>query len=343
MRIACLTVSAYLQIRALQGRGDQALFWQVFHPNSFYSTLNLSKQQMNKIEFCATLLAAMLAISPPSFANISVRDDSGALVTVKTPAQRVISLAPHVTELLFAAGGGKHIVGVVAYSDFPAAAKTIPQVGDNRQWDMERIIAMRPDLLVVWQHGNSEQQIEALRKLGVPMFYSEPKKLSDLADSVEKLGQLMGTSQEAQAQASAMRSQLQNLRQQYATRAPVRLFYQVWDKPLYTLNGKHIVSDAMHICGGENVFAALAITAPNVSIEAVLKENPEVIISGEKNNQAGDGLAMWHGYKSLLATQRGNLLPINGDLLSRSGPRMLQGSKMLCELLDVARQKRVKK
>ncbi len=290
-----------------------------------------------------TLLASVLlasCLTHYAHAEISVRDDSGAMVSLKQPAQRVISLAPHVTELLFAAGGGKQVVGVVAYSDFPAAAKAIAQVGDNRQWDMERIIALKPDLLVVWQHGNSEQQIAALRKLGVPLFHSEPKKLDQIADSVAKLGRLLGTDQIAEQQAKTMRSQLQELRQQYSKRAPVRLFYQVWDKPLYTLNGKQIVSDAMQVCGAENVFAALPITAPNVSIEAVLKENPEVIISGEKNNQAGDGLAMWQAYASLLATKRGNLLPINGDLLSRSGPRMLEGTKMLCELLDKVRQKR---
>lgn len=304
---------------------------------------NLSMTTYCKFIACLAFVLAIVSTSAlVSAAPLSVRDDSGALVELKKPAQRVISLAPHVTELLFAAGGGAKIVGVVAYSDFPLAAKAIPQVGDNRQFDMERLMALKPDLLVVWQHGNSEQQITALRKLGVPMFYSEPKKLDDIAASVEKLGVLLGTQQEAQQVAGEMRKQLQSLRNKYANRPKVRLFYQVWDKPLYTLNGKHIVSDAMQVCGGENVFAPLAITAPNVSIEAVLQENPEVVISGEKNNHAGDGLSMWAGYKSLLATQRGNLLPINGDLLSRSGPRLLQGTAMLCDLLDIARSKRNK-
>lgn len=303
---------------------------------------NFSLFSMHTYRQIVTGFALAFAIAPVAAAPLSVIDDSGAQVELKKPAQRVVALAPHVTELLFAAGGGPAIVGVVAYSDFPAAAKSIPQVGDNRQLDMERLIAMKPDLLVVWHHGNSEHQITALRKLGVPMFFSEPKKLDEIPASVEKLGILLGTQPKAQQVASEMRNQLQHLRKTYANRPKVRLFYQVWDKPLYTLNGKHIVSDAMQVCGGENIFASLAITAPNVSIEAVLQENPEVIISGGRVAQPDEGVGMWTGYKSLLATQRGNLLPINADLLSRSGPRMVQGTAMLCELLDKVRNKRPK-
>ena len=273
-------------------------------------------------------------------AELSVVDDSGKTVSLKTPAKRVISLAPHVTEMIFAAGGGKQLVGVVSYSDFPEEAKKIQNVGDNRQWDMERIIALKPDLLVVWQHGNSERQIDGLRKLGVPLFYSEPKKLDDIAESVQKLGVLMGTEVVAQASAKKYHEQLDQLRARYAQRPVVRMFYQVWDKPLFTLNGKHIVSDAMKLCGGENIFAPLPITAPNVSVEAVIKENPEAIFSGDRSNQSGAGLGLWKNYTSILAVQRGNLFSLDGDLLSRSGPRMIAGAALICEKLDQVRQKR---
>lgn len=290
------------------------------------------------------LSSLSLALLAPVWGqSVQVADDIGQQVRLNKPAQRVISLAPHVTELLFAAGGGKQLVGVVAYSDFPPEAKQITQVGDNRQWDLERIIALKPDLLVVWQHGNSEHQINALRKLGVPMYYSEPKKLDDIAASIERLGTLLGTPKQAQENARNYRQQMHNLRQQYAGRSTVRVFYQVWDKPLYTLNGKHIVSDVLAMCGGENIFASLDVLAPNVSAEAVVKEDPEVIISGDQNEQGSNGLRLWRAWPGMRAVKNGNLFAVDGELLGRSGPRMAQGAAILCEKLELVRQKRTAK
>ena len=172
---------------------------------------------------------SLLTACLQAHAAISVKDDAGATVTVAKPAQRVISLAPHVTELLFAAGGGSHVVGVVSYSDFPAEAKKIPEIGTNREVDLERIMAMKPDLIVVWRHGSSERQIDMLQKLGIPMFHSEPQKLEDIADNVQKLGQLMGTDAVAGPAAADLRGKIANLRSCYAKRPVVRTFYQVWD------------------------------------------------------------------------------------------------------------------
>jgi len=279
-----------------------------------------------------------LAAGVSAHAAVTVKDDDGNTVTVQKPAQRVISLAPHVTELLFAAGGGSHVVGVVAYSDFPEAAKQVPQVGSNRELDIERIIALKPDLFVVWRHGSSERQIEMVRKLGVPVYHSEPHKLEDIPASLLKLGQLMGTDAVARPAAADLSRQLASLRAQYANRAPVRSFYQVWDKPLYTLNGEHIVSDALRLCGGENVFARLPVTAPVVSIEGVLQENPEAIFATAEKNYGG--VSMWKPYGSLTAVRNDNLFTIDGNLLNRSGPRMIAGAAMLCEKLELARTHR---
>jgi iron complex transport system substrate-binding protein len=273
-------------------------------------------------------------------AAVTVKDDDGNLITLQKPAQRVISLAPHVTEMLFAAGGGSHVVGVVAYSDFPEEAKKIPQIGSNREVDLERIMALKPDLIVVWRHGSSERQIEMVRKLGVPMFHSEPQTLEAIADSVAKLGQLMGTESAAGPVAADLRRQLAGLRSRYANRPTVRAFYQVWDKPLYTLNGKHIVSDALRLCGGENIFAKLAVTAPVVSVEGVLQENPEAIFATAEKNYGG--VSMWKPYGTLLAVHNDNLFTIDGNLLNRAGPRMIPGAAVLCEKLELARQHRGK-
>lgn len=170
------------------------------------------------------LLISAALCATQAQAAITVHDDDGKAVTLQKPAQRVIALAPHVTELLFAAGGGGKIVGAVSYSDYPEAAKQIPRVGDNRQVDMERLLAMKPDLLVIWRHGSSERQIEQLRQLGIPMYHSEPKKLDQIADNLEKIGKLLGTEAAANSAARELRQKLAALRAQYAGRPPVRTF-----------------------------------------------------------------------------------------------------------------------
>lgn len=285
------------------------------------------------------LLAALLAATTfNAHAAITVQDDDGNTVTLQKPAQRVIALAPHVTELLFAAGGASRIIGTVTYSDYPEEAKKIPRLGDNRLVDMERLIAMKPDLIVVWMHGSSERQIETIRQLGIPTFHSEPKTLDGIADSLLRLGQLMGTENVAQPAAADIRRQLAALSRQYANRPPVRLFYQVWDKPLYTLSGMHIVSDAIRLCGGVNIFQDLKTTAPVVSIEGVLQADPEAIFGTAEKNYGGVNL--WRPYKTMTAVRNDNLFTLNGELLNRSGPRMIPGTAALCEKLDLARQHR---
>ncbi len=288
----------------------------------------------------AAAVALLVAWSALSQAALSVRDDAGKLVVLAKPAQRIISMSPHVTELLFAAGGGGRIVGAMNFSDYPEAAKAIPLIGSNNQIDLERVIALKPDLLIVWQSGNTARQLEQLGRLGVPMFYSEPRKLDDVAESLLRLGQLMGTEQIARPAAAAFRRKIAALAGKYAKRPPVRVFYQIWDKPLYTLNGQHIVSDALALCGGENIFAGLNVVAPAVSIEAVLQANPEVIFGGDQHDPLDAGINLWKPYKTLLAVRRGNLFTLGGELLTRAGPRMADGAASLCEKLEQARQRR---
>lgn len=289
---------------------------------------------MKKLIFAAALLASAAASAAP----ITVRDDDGNVVTLQKPAQRVIAMAPHVTELLFTAGAGDKIVGAVTYSDYPEAARKIPRVGDNRLIDMERVAAMKPDLIVIWMHGGFERQIEGLRKLGIPLFHSEPTKLEGIADNVVRLGQLMGTETVANAAAEDIRQQFAAMTRQYAKRPPVRLFYQVWDKPLYTLSNKSIVSDAIRLCGGVNIFADLKVTAPVVSVEAVLQENPEAIFGTSEKDYGS--INLWKPYPNMLAVKNNNLFRLEGELLNRAGPRMVTGTKALCEKIEEARQHR---
>ncbi|HEY0847631.1 MAG TPA: cobalamin-binding protein [Noviherbaspirillum sp.] len=288
------------------------------------------------------LFALLCMLSTCASAVIKVQDDAGDTVVLQKPAQRVVSLAPHVTELLFAAGGGDRIVGAVNYSDYPPEAKKIPRVGDNRQVDIERLIALKPDLLVVWRHNASVRQMEQLRKLGIPLFYSESHKLDDIPEAVLRIGQLLDTEQHAKQSATELKQRIDSLVARYRNRPAVRVFYQVWDRPLYTLNDRHIVNDAIRICGGENVFGHLTTTAPSITPEAVLQANPEAIVSGDRNDQTVSGIEMWKRYPSLLAVKRGNLFAISGDLMNRSGPRIITGAAELCERLEEARKRREK-
>ena len=285
-------------------------------------------------------LALALLAGGAAHAAITVVDDGGAKVTLQKPARRIISMAPHVTELLFAAGGGDRIVGAMNFSDYPEEAKKIPLVGSSSDLDIERVIALKPDLLVVWQSGNTARQLEQLRSLGIPVFQSEPQKLDQVADSLVRLGQLMGTDAAAQAAASQFRAKIAALAARYGKRPAVKVFYQLWDKPLYTLNGQQIVSDAIRLCGGDNVFGALKVKAPEVSVEAVMQADPEAIFGGDQHDRADAGLNIWKPYKGMLAVRRGNLFTLGGELLTRAGPRMVLGVADMCEKLELARQRR---
>jgi len=295
---------------------------------------------MKRTMLLAGLIAAGLTAQAQAQPAITVKDDAGLAVTVAKPALRVVSMAPSVTELLFAAGGGSQIVGAVNYSDYPEAAKRIPRIGSNREIDMELLISLKPDLIVAWRHNSSERQIEMVRRLGIPVFQSDPQTLDGIPDAVLRLGQLLGTDAAAKATAMQLREQLAGLRAKYANRSTVRTFYQVWDKPLYTLSGKHILTDAMKLCGGENIFDKLTVTAPIVSIESVLQANPEAIIATAEKNYGG--VELWKPYGTLAAVRSNNLFTLDGHLLNRAGPRMVQGTSAMCEVLEQARQRRSK-
>jgi iron complex transport system substrate-binding protein len=287
-----------------------------------------------------TVLALLLGAASVAQAQVTVVDDTGTRITLAQPAQRVISMAPHATELLFAVGGGKRIVGTMNWSDYPPEAKSIPQVGSNSEIDVERVVALKPDLIVVWQSGNTARQIEQLARLGIPIFRSEPKKLEQVATSMERFGELLGTGRQARTAAADYRAQVERLAARYRKAAPVRVFYQVWDRPVYTLNDQQIVGDIIRTCGGENVFGGLPVIAPEVSIEAVLARNPEAIVAGDEHAPSDRGVNIWKPYGALVAVKRGNLFTLDGELLTRPGPRTAQGAARMCELLEQARKRR---
>jgi len=282
-------------------------------------------------------LLPLLACLPALAAPVSVIDDQGSRVTLPAPAQRVISLAPHVTELAFAAGGGARLIAVDDNSDYPAAARALPKAGSFRAIDLERIVAAKPDLLLVWLHGPSARQLEPLRQLGIPLFYSQPKRFADIPSNLRRIGQLLGSSAQAEQAARRFEQDLAALRRQQQGKPKLSVFYQVWDKPLYTLNGQHIVSDAISLCGGINIFARVPVTAPVVTDEAVIAANPQVILSAAMR-QNDDLLQRWQRMPGIAAVQNRQLHQVNGDLLNRPTPRMIEGTRQLCAKLDLARR-----
>lgn len=291
------------------------------------------------------LLALMLVLfSAVVHADLSVVDDTGSTVTLARPAQRIVSLAPHVTEMLFAVGAGKQIVGAVEYSDYPEAAKTIPRVGGYSGFDLERIVALKPDLVVAWPSGNAQAAVEKLKQLGLRLYLSEPRALDDVATGLERLAVITGHASEGQRAAAEYRAELKQLQQRYAGAAKVRLFYQIWNRPLMTINGQHLIGHVIDLCGGENIFASLPTLAPQVDLEAVLLANPEVIIASgmgyERPEWPAELLAEWRRWPQLAAVKGNSIYVIHPDIINRHSPRILQGAAQMCEQLQAVRQKR---
>jgi iron complex transport system substrate-binding protein len=281
----------------------------------------------------------LLSLAHAAGAPVSAVDDGGNEVTLARPAQRIVSLAPHATEMLFAAGAGAAVVGVVAHSDWPEAARTLPQVGGAAALDLERIAALRPDLVIAWPY-TAAPQLAALRAQKVAVFVSDPRSIAAIADDVEKLGTLAGTSAAATEFAGKLRMRIADLAGRYRGAARVRVFYQVWNEPLYTIGGRHLISEAIGLCGGENVFASLSIPAPSVTVEAVIEAAPDVIVGGDDQGKRPPWLDDWRRWPSIPAVRQGNLYGAAGDLLHRPGPRFVDGVAALCADLDEARRRK---
>jgi iron complex transport system substrate-binding protein len=289
---------------------------------------------------CARVLVvvALFAVAAAR-AAVSVSDDEGATIVLDKPAARIVSLAPHATELLYAAGAGERVVGVLTTSDWPPEAAAKTKVGDAHRLDMERILMLAPDLVVTWPYSASEQ-VATLRARGVPVFITNPTTIAGIAVDIERLGALAGTQPAAVARARAFRAQLERLAQRRGQAREVRVFYEIWNEPLYTIGGRHLISEAIRVCGGENVFASLTLPAPGVSVEAVLAARPEAIIAGADGGARPAWLDDWKRWPTLPAVARGNLYTVDANLLHRPGPRFLDGMEGLCAALDDARRRR---
>jgi iron complex transport system substrate-binding protein len=284
----------------------------------------------------AALAAWLTAVLPAALAAVQAVDDGGTTVTLAAPALRIVSLAPHATELLYAAGAGQRVVGVLATSDWPPEVAGKPRVGDSRALDLERIVALAPDLVVTWPYA-APAQVGPLVARGVPVFIANPATIDGIALDLERLGTLAGTAPTATLRAAELRARLARLQSRYAGARTVRVFYEIWNAPLYTIGGDHLISQALRMCGGENVFAALTLPAPGVSVEAVLAARPQAILAGADGAVRPAWLDDWKRWPTLPAVALGNLYTVDANLLHRAGPRFVDGVEMLCATLAEAR------
>jgi len=298
----------------------------------------------------ALLLACLTALlaSVGQAAPVVAVDDAGRTLRLERPPARIVTLAPSLTELVFAAGGGAAIVAADSSSDFPAATRAIPRIGDVTRVDVERLVALKPDLVVVWRHGNTTRELDQLEAAGIRLFRLEPQRLDEVVAAIERLGQLLGTEATAGPAAAALRLRLAALRQRHAGNAPVRVFYQVWSSPLMTINRRQIVSEVIELCGGRNVCAELGPLVPQVAIESVLASDPEAIFTADERGSAtllrrdadAPAFSAWRRHPRLAAVKGRWLYVLNGDAISRQGPRIVDGATAVCGALDEVRRER---
>ena len=283
------------------------------------------------------LLAVALAAAHTASAEVRLRDDRGVEIALAQPAARIVALAPHLTELAFAAGAGGKLIGVSAFSDFPPEAKKLPIIGDSAHVNLEEIARLAPDLVLAWRSGNPARNVAQLEARGLRVFVTEPSRLEDVPRLVRAIGRLAGTDSEAEARAARIEARLAALKTRHAGRRQLAVFYEIWHEPLMTVNGRHSVSAMLELCGGRNVFAAAAPLTPVISREQLLVADPDAILVSAIPSQAANALAAWRRWGTLRAVKRDAVYAIDPGLANRMGPRVVDGAEAICAALERAR------
>jgi iron complex transport system substrate-binding protein len=267
----------------------------------------------------------------------TVRDDSGNPVEISGAPCRIVSLAPGTTAMLYAAGAGHCLVGTIAHRDEPAEAAAVKVVGDAETLDFEQLVALRPTVVVVAVDVVQRVRIDRLRALGLPVYEVHVTSLAGMPESLRRLGELTATRERANAAAAALDADLARIAARYRDRARLRVLYQIWDQPIYTIGGRHVITDALATCGAENVFADLAAAAPAVTREAVVVRDPAVIIVSAPPGYGDDWLAEWRRFPALSAVRAGRLVKYSDERIDRMGPSVIAATAHLCEVIDQAR------
>lgn len=276
---------------------------------------------------CLTLFAALLlAACGGDRAPVRPSPDEASL--------RLVTLAPHLAEIAVAAGAGSRLVGVSAFSDFPPSVAALPVVSDGFQVDAEALLAVRPTLVLGWGGGGQARSVALVEQLGVPFEMVATRSLADIAPAIRRVGELARTEVAADRAARSFERGIEALR---FDGPRLRVFYQIGERPLYTVNGEHVISELIARCGGDNVFASLETLAPAVSVEAVVRADPDVILTA---TDAAAAARLWSRWPELAAVANESVLPVPGDLVNRPGPRLVQGGQAICDALALARRRR---
>jgi iron complex transport system substrate-binding protein len=289
------------------------------------------------------LLLPLLAVSilwlaaQPLCAAVAVRDAAGRELVLDAPARRVVALAPHIVENLFAVGAGGSLVGAVSYADYPEAARSIPRVGQFNAFSLEAIIALRPDLIVMWGSGNGPAALQRLQSLDVPVFVSELRRLADIPRSLRSLGAVTGNRGAGELAAARFEREIAALRRSRGEARELSVLFQLWHRPLQTVGGDHLISEIIGLCGGRNAFAGARGLAPTLNLESVLAANPEVIVASGAGRERPPWLDEWRQYPSLAAVRNDALFYLDPDTILRPTPRVLAGARELCARLEEVR------
>lgn len=286
----------------------------------------------------ACALAAVWVVSVGRASTFEARDDRGHTLRLAQPAARIVALAPHLTEIAFAAGVGGKLIAVSAYSDYPPAARRLPQVGDGARVDIERILTLKPDLVLAWRSGNQVGDIARLERLNIPVWLTEPSRLTDIARLLRGVAKLAGAAQSGERAAAQFENELQGLRHDSAGLGPPpRVFYEIWREPLITVSRDHLISDAIRWCGGVNVFETVATLTPSVTYEAVLAARPQLVLGGASAGGEAAFLASWRnvpltGLRELPARF------VAPHAIQRASPRITGGVRAICEAIAQVRR-----
>ena len=283
----------------------------------------------------ALLVAAGPAAAAPEYRE--VRDDTGAVVRVDAENCRIVSLAPGTTAMLYGAGAGACLIGTIAHSKEPAEAAKLPVIGDVETLDFERLLVLRPTVVVVAVDVVQRARIDRIQALGIPVYQVHVTQLAGMPASLRRLGELTGTNAVANATAEALEADLESLRTRYQRRAPIRVLYQIWDRPIYTVGGRHLITDALRLCGATNIFGDLKTAAPAITREAVLARDPQLIIASAPRESAEQWLEQWRAYPNLDAVRRRNLVSYSDERIDRMGPSVIAATEQLCRTIDPAR------
>jgi len=282
----------------------------------------------------ARLLGLLLAGAPLALqAAISLPQADGGTLVLQQPTERIVTLAPHLAEGVFAAGAGAQLVGAVEFSEHPPAAARIPRVGDAFRLDIERIMALRPDLVIAWDSGTPRPAVEQLKNLKLPVWSVEIREPLGIPGFIELAGLASGHTTEAAEEAARLRQGISALEQRYRDASPVSFFYQVEAKPLFTISGSHLISRGLNLCGGHNVFATEPGLAFQVARESVILANPDAMLA-PRTPGTPDPLLFWRDWPDLNAVKHRALFLLPADEISRATPRFLDALDASCKLLD---------